>query len=1107
MAEGMQGESDRQSTDDASPLEKLVRERREHLGENGTKEGGLWGLALSGGGVRSATFCYGLVTALARKKRFARFDLMSTVSGGGYIGSMIGRMAQDSKDAAELQTKLSKQNDSEEREWLRANSRYLIPRGSRDWLFGAATFVRNLLGIHLELGMVFILLGCALGAIDLLVWSVMDSLVTSADEATRTTALRVWRLLSPFPTLWPLVLFPLGYAAIYSAMYWHIPPRARNPRYTPDSVSYARTQHMANGLSCATAILVLGAVDWIAWRIANRWDVVAALAAVFAIVLPLLRALLPKVQQGGSGSQVARMLSMSTMIDVTGRFAVFALAIFWTTVVHTVATRHAVGDLGRTEFAFAASLLGFLALFALSWMAMTARRLDFLNMSSLHHFYRSRLTSTYLGAANAKRRQETSGQGSSVKGTHPDDDAGFGQYAPHTTGGPVHLLNVCINQTFQRHGLFNIDRQGELMTVVGPGHVRIERQRWKMLPEEAKASLGTWMAISGAAAAPGMGSGSRPGWAALLTTLGIRLGYWWDSRETEGPMPRLGRWAPKYRYLVLELLGQLPGSSQRIQYLSDGGHCENTGIYPLLRERCKLIVAADCGADPEYRFDDLENLLRRARIDLGVTISFVRHEDIAGLPSSIGTLDDIVLKTSKACIAPAIIDYGESLPPTQRYGVLVLVKPTLTANLPEDIYNYYRDNRSFPQQSTADQFFSEDQWESYFALGEHIGRNLDGVTLAKLEKRFAGPDAGAAMAADPELRKPATPGSARERSPLRVAAGTAAGATLGIGTLLTIASSLGVAFFQSTGGQEEKGLDPATLRPLFAAHAALRTDKLGQTGPEAARLAADVVYVWRAAKTLEMKEDLLANPQAVAVFKDAAEHCYPMRTVFAACASLYDPEDNCPRPLRKMTDLERRYFYWLRSDVSLRDSRPASYCELAADAARSTSSTIVGPPATAAGTGRPPLQEPGVPSPASSASSPSAGAQQPVCTGVTIYIQTYGSEGREQVQAMRDKWRQAGAKVPPVEDMNLTAQRRGRNPPLQVGEPTVRYHGGADLAGTRACAAALARLVGRPHWKAPEPLAPSLKPTNRTVEVWLPSSELERDPEMGTAPAAAAAAY
>ena len=48
---------------------------------------GSWtGIALSGGGVRSATFCLGALQAMALKGVLPRFDYMSTVSGGGYIG-------------------------------------------------------------------------------------------------------------------------------------------------------------------------------------------------------------------------------------------------------------------------------------------------------------------------------------------------------------------------------------------------------------------------------------------------------------------------------------------------------------------------------------------------------------------------------------------------------------------------------------------------------------------------------------------------------------------------------------------------------------------------------------------------------------------------------------------------------------------------------------------------------------------------------------------------------------------------------------------------------------------------------------------------------------
>jgi patatin-like phospholipase len=47
----------------------------------------LVGLAFSGGGIRSATFNLGVLQALAKLNVLRHCDYLSTVSGGGYIGS------------------------------------------------------------------------------------------------------------------------------------------------------------------------------------------------------------------------------------------------------------------------------------------------------------------------------------------------------------------------------------------------------------------------------------------------------------------------------------------------------------------------------------------------------------------------------------------------------------------------------------------------------------------------------------------------------------------------------------------------------------------------------------------------------------------------------------------------------------------------------------------------------------------------------------------------------------------------------------------------------------------------------------------------------------
>src|SRR4051794_13499852 len=50
-------------------------------------------LCISGGGIRSATFALGAIQSLAEHGLLSQFDYLSTVSGGGYIGSWLSAWA------------------------------------------------------------------------------------------------------------------------------------------------------------------------------------------------------------------------------------------------------------------------------------------------------------------------------------------------------------------------------------------------------------------------------------------------------------------------------------------------------------------------------------------------------------------------------------------------------------------------------------------------------------------------------------------------------------------------------------------------------------------------------------------------------------------------------------------------------------------------------------------------------------------------------------------------------------------------------------------------------------------------------------------------------
>jgi hypothetical protein len=120
--------------------------------------------------------------------------------------------------------------------------------------------------------------------------------------------------------------------------------------------------------------------------------------------------------------------------------------------------------------------------------------------------------------------------------------------------------------------------------------------------------------------APGLGAGTRGGLAALLAFAGVRLATV-DGRETLGAGASGGG---QTIGLLREVWADFKADPDKDWFLSDGGHFENTGVHALLAEKTEFIVVADCGADPDYRFGDLENLVRKARIDFGAEIVFLK---------------------------------------------------------------------------------------------------------------------------------------------------------------------------------------------------------------------------------------------------------------------------------------------------------------------------------------------------------------------------------------------------------------------------------------------------------------------------------------------------
>lgn len=89
----------------------------------------LTGLALSGGGIRSASFSLGVTQFLIEKGLFKRVDYLSTVSGGGYIGACLSALMRRGRDGERLLVERDGQHEPPALNHLRNGSNFLAPEG------------------------------------------------------------------------------------------------------------------------------------------------------------------------------------------------------------------------------------------------------------------------------------------------------------------------------------------------------------------------------------------------------------------------------------------------------------------------------------------------------------------------------------------------------------------------------------------------------------------------------------------------------------------------------------------------------------------------------------------------------------------------------------------------------------------------------------------------------------------------------------------------------------------------------------------------------------------------------------------------------------------
>ena len=422
-------------------------------------------------------------------------------------------------------------------------------------------------------------------------------------------------------------------------------------------------------------------------------------------------------------------------------------------------------------------------------------RID-VNTFSMHAFYRNRLSRCYLGATNPDRHPDPftgfdnngelaakGGGGKSIKQSRkslyvrdllPQNWQRLASYKPctmdndKTYDGPFPIFCSTINLTFGQDLAWQ-ERKGASFAftplysgyhvgwTAGRAQERLSFNGYTATDHytgERGVALDTAAAVSGAAMNPNQGYSTMPAVAFLMTLFNVRLGWWiWNPRYKQAertwrlfPWVKISRPSPVCAMgsLVKELMTKVDDTSQFV-LLTDGGHFENMGLYELVRRRCRYIVICDAEEDPTMTFGGIGRAIRNCRLDFGAEIDLdlrplqlQKEAPLSQMHCVVGTIKypppsslPPVVEKSAAQVLAEKVDYN---------GIIVYIKSSLTGDESGDILSYKNTNAVFPQDATANQSFTESQFESYRRLGQHIGLNTfqPAMTGQQYESRTVG---------------------------------------------------------------------------------------------------------------------------------------------------------------------------------------------------------------------------------------------------------------------------------------------------------------------------------------------------------------------------------
>lgn len=723
---------------------------------------GAVGLAISGGGIRSATFALGILQFLAKRQWLGGIDYLSTVSGGGYIGSSLtwflygdhGLLLGGARPnlgngfpygTASADRRMSPPAvENENLVYLRRRGRYLTPGKGITIVSGVGVALRG-------------------AALNILVWgplAILAFLILFSYDKLRFRHLHP-DVAGPWleKMLKELCGFPwfdrVGWSATINDFARFLDALCRHWK----DLSFARAELALYALigaflvaSVAYSIFSSHLFDSKAydrWRYLGRWLFettvrwVIGIGAFLVVLLsiPFLAWQLGGALSGGmlvSGIVGGAITFVHTLLDGKGRLSadryapiVAALFLYGFGLVAYICAVVVYDGNPHIRQIF----------FQLLLIAVATGIFVNINFISLHRFYRDRLMEAFL-PDKAKKRHGMA--------TAADAAYLYKMVDLKKPAGPYHLINTHMITT-------NVDRLDEPIQnrlklrggdsfILAPLHCGSTATGWRATDQYCKTlSLATAMAISGAAANPnagvgGMGVTRSTSVALVMALLNFRLGYWLPN-PTQGAgclsSPRFcNHFSPGLTAAFTEFL-QTSDTKHRWVQLSDGGHFDNTGMYELLRRRAGLIILCDGSADPNYQFEDLHNALERAYKDFGIVVDFDEELDLNSIMPQKRAAQKYPRKMpcAERPFALGYIRYPARGNKPKGTGVLLMMTTVVTHHASLALLAHKDVVRDFPDESTMDQFFEEGQFEAYRELGWNVAWQtmtaLDVSTTAK----------------------------------------------------------------------------------------------------------------------------------------------------------------------------------------------------------------------------------------------------------------------------------------------------------------------------------------------------------------------------------------